>query len=789
MSFQPRPGTVALLQALSRAGGAIVVTIGLLVFAGFAFGISSLTVSPTGGIPMMPNTALGFVLSGSSLIVLASPRAGRRARRGGRIAALAVGLLGAATLCEYALGVNLGVDEALFSDPRGPSDSFAPGRMAVATALCFSLLGAALWFLDIPRAHVAGHICLFLAGVVSMVHVAGYIYGVDAFHRFHTSTQMALHTSIAFVVLCASLLLAHPDRGIAAILFSTSAGGVVARRILPIALFVPLLFGWLRLEGERAGLYETSFGVALFALSNVFVLSVAICWIAASLHRTDIERDRAEGQFRLAVESTPSAMVMINRQGRILLVNSTTEKLFGYGREEMLGQSVEMLVPERLRPAHPSYRDGFFANPQSRPMGMGRDLLARRKDGSEFPVEIGLNPSESAEGTLVLAAVVDISERKRAEERFRRALESAPSAMVMIDRDGKIVLVNSMTEKLFGYPRDEMLGQPVEMLVPERFRAKHPEYRTSFFADPVARPMGGERDLLGRRKDGSEFPVEIGLNPIQSAEGTFVLSAVVDISERKRSEESIRQAHEELEARVEARTTELAAANKELEAFSYSVSHDLRAPLRAIDGFSRILLAEFGQGLPAQAREYLQDVRANAQKMGRLVDDLLAFSRLSRQPLKKQPVRVDRLVDQCLQELSAEQAGRKVDVRVGGLPECDGDPSLLKQVWTNLLSNALKYTNKRESAVIEVGGHNGGSNSERTYFVKDNGVGFDMRYAHKLFGVFQRLHRSEDYDGTGVGLAIVQRIIHRHGGRIWAEAQPDHGATFYFTMNCKRDRS
>jgi light-regulated signal transduction histidine kinase (bacteriophytochrome) len=173
--------------------------------------------------------------------------------------------------------------------------------------------------------------------------------------------------------------------------------------------------------------------------------------------------------------------------------------------------------------------------------------------------------------------------------------------------------------------------------------------------------------------------------------------------------------------------------------------------------------------------------------MGHLVDDLLAFSRLSRQPLKKQPVKVENLVDQCLQELTPERAGRQVDVRVGDLPPCQGDPALLKQVWSNLLSNALKYTGKREAAVIEIGGHNGGPDGERTYFVRDNGVGFDMRYANKLFGVFQRLHRAEEYDGTGVGLAIVQRIIHRHGGSVWAEAKLNEGATFFFTLQNEGD--
>jgi len=257
-------------------------------------------------------------------------------------------------------------------------------------------------------------------------------------------------------------------------------------------------------------------------------------------------------RFRLVVEAAPNAMVMIDRAGNIAMINTQAERLFGYSPAELVGQPVEMLVPERFRSHHPELRRAFFADPRPRPMGAGRDLYGLKKDGSEFPVEIGLNPIETDEGTMVLSAIViDIAARKAAElalreseQRFRLVVEAAPNAVVMIDRAGKIVMVNTQAERLFGYSRAELVGQPVEMLVPERFRNHHPELRKTFFADPRPRPMGAGRDLYGLKKDGSEFPVEIGLNPIETDEGTMVLSAIVDITARKAAALALRESEQ-----------------------------------------------------------------------------------------------------------------------------------------------------------------------------------------------------------------------------------------------------
>jgi signal transduction histidine kinase len=260
----------------------------------------------------------------------------------------------------------------------------------------------------------------------------------------------------------------------------------------------------------------------------------------------------------------------------------------------------------------------------------------------------------------------------------------------------------------------------------------------------------------------------------------FELSVILPVIERALAMRRLRIINAELDEGLRQRTSELEAANKELEAFSYSVSHDLRAPLRAMDGFSSILMADFRPDLPAEARRLLQNISINARRMGQLIDDLLGFSRLSRQPLTRQQVDVAAIVHGVLRDLFKEADRSRLEVSVAELPDCEGDASLLTQVFVNLLSNAVKFSRHREKARIEVGCHQHGQ--EQVYFVRDNGAGFDMQYAEKLFGVFQRFHRSDEFEGTGVGLSIVQRIIHRHGGRIWAEAHVNKGATFYFTI-------
>jgi PAS domain S-box-containing protein len=362
-----------------------------------------------------------------------------------------------------------------------------------------------------------------------------------------------------------------------------------------------------------------------------------------------------------------------------------------------------------------------------------------------------------------------------AEARYRALFEGSPDGKLVLDANGRYVDANPALERLTGYSRAELLGMKAGDLAADHARPP------AAFAELRHGPVGLETSV--RRKDGTHVPVESRATAVPLPGETIYMAVLRDISERKAAEAEIRALNESLERRVLERTAELSAVNKELEAFTYSVSHDLRAPLRIVDGFSKILLEDYSEQLPEEAVRTVGIVRDGAAKMGRLIDDLLQFSRLGRQSLRPRDVSPAEIVSAVLDELRGELDGRSIDWSIGALPICRADPALLKQVFVNLLSNALKYTRGREPARITVGALPwDDSSTEQTYFVRDNGVGFDMAYVHKLFGVFQRLHRVEDYEGTGVGLALTQRIIHRHGGRIWAEAEVEHGATFWFSL-------
>jgi PAS domain S-box-containing protein len=488
------------------------------------------------------------------------------------------------------------------------------------------------------------------------------------------------------------------------------------------------------------------------------------------------ESGESGAKYRGLLEAAPDAMVVVNEDEQIVLLNLQAENQFGYSRDELVGQPLKNIVPagfaERLQ------ADGLrsAADALAQQIGTGIELSGRRKDGSEFPIEIMLSPLESPEGILVTAAIRNISARKDAEKhlaqmegRYRGLLEAAPDAMVVVNQLGKIVLLNLQAEKQFGYHRDELLEQKVTNIIPVGFAERLQADGLRSAADALAQQIGTGIELSGRRKDGSEFPIEIMLSPLESQEGTLVTAAIRDITDRKNSEANLVKTVEELKR-----------SNNELEHFAYVASHDLQEPLRMVASYTQLLAKRYKGRLDADADEFIAFAVDGSERMQGLIQDLLAYSRAG-------------TTGKALREISSEDALRdalnnlRATIRESGavvthdrLPVITSDATQIVQVFQNLIGNAIKYRGASIPHVhVGVADH---GNDEWTFSVRDNGMGIERQYFEKIFVLFQRLHGREEFEGTGIGLAICKKMLERLGGRIWVESQLQQGSTFHFAL-------
>ena len=520
------------------------------------------------------------------------------------------------------------------------------------------------------------------------------------------------------------------------------------------------------------------------------ILISGICEMFHSEHaRVEIllvghKRDEAQ-KARLAaiVESSDDAIIGKNLDGSVTSWNAGAEKIFGYTAEEMIGQPILRLIPpERLHE-----EAEILASVRRGESIRHFDTVRLRKDGSRIDISVTTSAIKDAAGKIIGASKVarDITERvqmaiaaRAGEERFQTMANSMLQLAWIARADGFIFWYNERWYEYTGTTPAQMEGWGWQSVHDPRMLPLVIDHWKK--AIEAGKPFEMEFPL--RRADGQFRTFLTRSQPLKDSEGRVVqwFGTNTDVETLKQAEAAIQRLNAELEQRVVERTAQLELANKELEVFSYSVSHDLRAPLRAVNGFAGIVLEQFGTQIPADAQRYLERIRNGGKQMGMLIDDLLAFSQMSRQTMSRQTVDMDGLVKNVLDGLILECPDRAIEIRAGLLPVCQGDQALIRQVWANWISNAFKYTRGREPAVIEIGCVSG--DGPDVYFVRDNGTGFDMKYAHKLFGVFQRLHRAEEFEGTGVGLAIVQRVVQRHGGRVWAEAEEGRGAIFRFTL-------
>jgi PAS domain S-box-containing protein len=761
------------MAALAAAG------IAATALVGWGFGVHDLTHVLPGQPAMNPLTAIAVILAALSLESLRRPDSGGRTRSLGLACAGLVAGLGALRLISLRFGIAPDLDLVLFGAQL--SSANFPMRMGPNTAVALACAGLGLLTLDLRSRHGwrPSDLLLFGGLAIGTVALVGYAYSAASMQGI-----MALNTACALFILCLGAILARPERGLMRLLLSPSPGGTMARRLLPTATILPFVLGWARLEGQRAGWYGLAIGTAMLAMAIVALL-VALIWTTGRrLDLAERERHGIEEELRLNLERQSQfleanviGVLTASLDGRITDANSAFLQLIGYSREELPLRTETITPPEWL-----GRNDTAVREITERGVATPFEKEYVRKDGRRVPVLVGAAAVPGVHGD-VMAFVVDLSGKKAAEREVEQArifldsiVENLPIMVFVKDAaDLRFIRFNRAGEQLLGFRREDLLGKNDYDFFPreqaEFFTAKDRAVLAARelldIPEEEIRTSGGEPRILHTQKV-----------PILDRDGTprFLLGISEDITARKRAEQELAALNHSLSRR----TAELEAANRELEAFSYSVSHDLRAPLRHIDGFADLLVRHAGPTLDEKGRRHLDAISRSAKSMGELIDDLLEFSRMSRTEIRQTPVDIDALVSEARRGLDAEVAGRSITWKIAPLPVVQGDRAMLRLVFNNLLANAIKYSRPRQEAVIEVGSWETGD--EVVVFVRDNGVGFDMKYAHKLFGVFQRLHGDDEFEGTGIGLANVRRVIQRHGGRTWAEGEVDSGATIHVAL-------
>lgn len=662
----------ASIQALA------VIMIAVCVLGAWLFSITFLKHPIALWISMNPATAVAFILSGSSFLLLNTRIQSKNKHIIASVLAGCVCLIGILKILELITGIELGLDSALYAVTSYGTDAVATNFnfMSATAAVCFIFVGFSLFLLnmDVFPTPTLAHLLVFITGLVSVFSLLCSAFSVNADER--SMAPLSVNTSLCFLFISVSVLFIQADKGLFKAFTGKASGGMTAKFLVPAAIIIPVLLGYLRIHGEHAGLYNTEFGTALYSTAIIALSFIVLSVNSNSLNKRDAFRDRIEQRL----------------------------------------ENINIELETRVRE--------------------GTDTILKN------------------------------------EKIYKTIASNIPnSAIFILDKDERFQLIEGDSFEKLGYSKVNMLYKKAEAVIPpHRYAVLGPLYK---------RMLNGERFAMQRRVNGLDLYVQYV--PLMNIEGSDNMGMIIsiDISDVKQAENEIRDLNRKLEKKVIAGTEQLIAANKELEAFSYSVSHDLRAPLRAIDGYTRMIEEDYGKLLDDEGKRLLETVQSNAKRMGVLIDDLLSFSRLGKKELLKTNVNMTANASAALTEIN-KTVDHRAAIMVEDLLPVLADYAMISQVFINLISNAIKYSKKKDKPVVRI--HSERAKNEIIYSVSDNGAGFDMQYAGKLFGVFQRLHNMDDFEGTGVGLAIVHRIITKHGGRVWAEGKVGEGATFYFAL-------
>lgn len=741
---------------------------------GWALDIEQLRSFVPGLAPMKPFTAIGIAFCGIALLLMRSRRrALRHIAIGAAVVVLFIALL---TGFQQISGADLRIDDLLVpTHLRGDRLTYF-GQMSPATATGLGLIAFAILLLclNTRRLHLPDLSALG-AAFIALISLLAYLYNAESLYSMSAFRSVAVGTALSILLLSLASLFSQPTGFVAAQITDEGEAGTLVRTLIPAAILIPTVSGWLRLSGLRLGYFDVAFGAALFGALNVAGFTFVIWWSARKV-REETEQvalredhlKRSREHLELALEAGEIAAWEVDLSTQMVKRTPRYDEILGYEPPQSAWTLADI-----VRHIHPDDVRKYTKVLTERTAGMGDraiEMRIIRPNGEVRTIwSMGRRMDSPGEKPRMAGVMMDVTEIRRAQTELQQIFERIQDGFVAVDTNYDFVYVNSNAAK--------MLQKGAAELVGTNMWDEFPDGLSTGFRDAYERALQEQVPVV-HEEYFAPLGIWIQIRVFPSPEGLSIYFH--DVSDRKTAEGQIRELNESLERRVKERTRELENVNRELESFSYSVSHDLRAPLRAIDGFSSALVEDFGESLDPEALEYLSRVRKASKHMGALIDDLLKLSRVSRAEMKRQQIDLSNMVESIIVRCRQIEPDRNVEVNVEPGLKAFGDEVLVRAILENLIGNAWKFTSKTDAAEIRVGkrDHNG----DEMFFVADNGAGFDIAYRDKLFSAFQRLHSPAEFEGTGIGLATVQRIVSRHGGSVDADGVVGKGATFYFSL-------
>ena len=779
MQLIPNIPLIQRLEGATKYLVSIVILIGSFVLIGWQFDMVILKSMIPGLVAMNPVTASCLILI-SGAFLFKKFGSGKNIMLLGNLFALLVLFVGIHKMTDFIYDFNVKPDLLFYSDKiKLTLINGKPNFMAPNTAVCLilSALCLLLWNVETKARRVPMQFFALLIAFMGLLSILGYIYQVKTFYEVPLFIPMALHTALCFFLISIAFLFAHPGKGVIKEFTSVFTGSITAQLLIPAAIILPALLGLLRLYGDWAGWYSKEFGVALFALSIIIVFLMLIWYNSVLLNKRDFLKKQTEDALQKSreeiaymaglIDKTSDGIISFDHSFNIMTWNKGAEKIYGYTQEEVKGKPSRSI----FRNDYPRAQLDEWAGQLKDKGHWSGELKQHHKTG--VPVYCLLSTTVLTDGkggiNGFLTVAKDVTEKQREEDKLKKSEEcfrllvnnAKDYAIFMLNTKGEVVSWNNGAALIHGYHENEIIGKPMDVFYTEADRLN---------AVPAsnleeAKNIGHfETEAMRLRKDGSHFFASIVFTALynDNAELSGYSKITRDITKSKQLESDLRK------------------SNAEMEAFTYSVSHDLRAPLRSIIGFTSILEEDHAAKLDDEAKRLMSIITRNTKRMGTLIDDLLSFSKMSKQDIIKTDFDTNEMVANIITELDIKSSRNNIRWMINDLCPMYADINSIKQVWINLISNAVKYSAKQVQSEIRIGADK--RNGSTVFYIKDNGVGFDDKYSNKLFKVFQRLHSSSEFEGTGVGLAIVDKIISKHGGEVWAEAEVNKGATFYFSI-------